>query len=64
VDFGGRLGRPEAVRRPSFEAWEGLSYFMPQTPGGDIFVSLCLSGGNLEMLREDEKFCSFGKFVG
>jgi hypothetical protein len=64
VDFGGRLGRPEAVRRPSFEAWEGLSYFVPQAPGGDIFVAVCLSDGDLEMLREDERFCSFGKFVG
>jgi len=64
IDFGGRLGVPEAVRRPSFEAWEGLSYFMPRTPSGDIFVAVCLNDGDLEMLREDKQFCSFGAFVG
>ena len=52
VDFGGSLGFPEAIRRPSFEAWEGLSYFMPWTPSGDIFVG------------EDKDFSSFGVFVG
>ena len=64
VDFGGRLGFPEAVRRPSFEAWEGLSYFMPRTPSGDIFVAVCLNDGDLKMLREDKEFCDFGVFVG
>lgn len=64
VDFGGRLGFPEAVRRPSFEAWEGLSYFMPRTPRGDIFVAVCLNDGDLKMLREDKEFCDFGFFVG
>lgn len=64
VDFGGRLGLPEAVRRPSFEAWEGLSYFMPRTRSGDIFVAVCLNDSDLERLREDKQFCSFGAFVG
>lgn len=64
IDFGGRLGVPEAVRRPSFEAWEGLSYFMPRTPSGDIFVAVCFNDVDLEMLREDKQFCSFGAFVG
>jgi hypothetical protein len=64
VNFGGRLGRPEAVRRPSFEAWEGLSYFMPRTLSGDIFVAVCLNDSDLERLREDKQFCSFGAFVG
>lgn len=64
VNFGGRLGVPEAVRRPSFEAWEGLSYFLPRTRSGDIFVAVCLNDGDLGMLREDKEFCSFGAFVG
>ncbi|GAB7335216.1 hypothetical protein MBLNU13_g07636t1 [Cladosporium sp. NU13] len=64
VDFGGCLGVPEVVRRPSFEAWEGLSYFMPRTPSGDIFVAVCLNDGDLERLREDKEFCNFGAFVG
>ena len=64
VDFGDRLGFPEAVRRPSFEAWEGLSYFMPRTRNGDIFVAVCLNDGDLGMLREDKEFCGFGAFIG
>lgn len=64
VDFGGMLGFPEAVRRPSFEAWEGLSYFMPRTRSGNIFLAVCLSDGDIEMLKEDKEFCRFGAFIG
>jgi len=64
LGFGDRLGKPEAVRRPSFEAWEGLAYFMPKDRNGGIVVAICLQEDDLTRLRHDEAFSSFSTYIG
>jgi len=64
LNFGGQLGSPDAVRRPSFEAWEGLAYLMPKARDGELAVSLCLRGDDVTKLRSDEYFSSFAEFIG
>ena len=64
LDFGGVFGRPEAVRRPSFEAWEGLVYFLPKKEDGEVAVAICLRDGDLQRLRGDERFGVWGEWVG
>lgn len=63
-DFGGLLGKPEAVRRPRFDAWEGLAYMMPRTLDGEIVVALCLRSDDLEALKTDEMFGKYAKYIG
>lgn len=63
-DFGGILGRAEAIRRPSFEGWEGLAYMMPRTLSGEIAVALCLRPEDLEALKRDREFARWGRYVG
>ncbi|KAF2112576.1 transferase family-domain-containing protein [Lophiotrema nucula] len=63
-DFGGVLQKPEAVRRPNFEGWEGLAYFMPRRLDGEIAVALNLRNDDLERLRLDEEFGKYGRYVG
>ncbi|KAJ4346534.1 uncharacterized protein N0V89_010465 [Didymosphaeria variabile] len=63
-DFGGVLGKPEAVRRPNFEGWEGLSYFMPKSRDGEIAVAVCLRDEELRFLQIDEEFSRFARYVG
>lgn len=63
-DFGSVLGKPIAVRRPAFEAWEGLAYMMPKKPDGEIAVALCLRREDIEVLRADGQFGSYATFVG
>lgn len=36
------LGKPEAVRRPSFTPVEGLGYLMPRSAAGEMPIGLCL----------------------
>ena len=64
LDFG--FGQPEAVRRPRFTdgAREGLVYFLPRTPDGEIVVGISLREEDLELLKSDEVFRRYGKFVG
>lgn len=64
LDFGPPLGKPEAVRRPAFDAWEGLAYTMPKTLDGRIAVALCLRVADLEALRQDVMFTQHGTFIG
>jgi len=63
-DFGGLLGKPMAVRRPRFEAWEGLAYLIPKTLDGEIVLALCLREEDLENLKVDSEFGKFGTYIG
>lgn len=60
LNFGGLLGKSIAVRRPGFEAWEGLGYFIPKSLDGEIVVALCLRGEDMENLKADSEFGKFG----
>lgn len=63
-NFGGVLGKADAVRRPAFEAWEGLVYLMPKDSDGSIAVALCLRGEDFERLRNDSVFSEYFTYVG
>lgn len=63
-DFGGPLGKPEAVRRPRFEAWEGLAYMMPKTLDGEIVVALCLRTEDLQVLKTNDLFSQYARYIG
>ncbi|KAK6839132.1 Trichothecene 3-O-acetyltransferase [Apiospora arundinis] len=58
------LGPPEAVRRPRFDAFQGLVYLLPKRPDGEIGVAVCLSEDDMQRLREDTGFIKFAKLVG
>jgi hypothetical protein len=64
LDFGSNLGKAEAVRRPRFEAWEGLAYLLPKRLDREIAVAVCLGEEDLERLRSDAEFAKFGKYIG
>lgn len=64
LDFSLGLGKPEAVRRPRFDAFESLGYLMPKTLNGEITVGICLREEDLERLRGDEEFGTYAVFVG
>ncbi|KAL2860956.1 uncharacterized protein BJX67DRAFT_386187 [Aspergillus lucknowensis] len=68
LDFGSGsgLGRPDAVRRPSFTAGarEGLVYFLPRAADGSIVVGVCLRAGDMQWLRGDEAIARFGAYIG
>jgi hypothetical protein len=63
-DFNFGLGKPEAVRRPQFDPFEGLIYLMPKTPDGEISVSICLRDEDLERLKADGEFVKYGRYIG
>lgn len=63
-DFGGPLGTPEAVRRPSFGGWSGLAYLMPKGKNGEIAAALCLGEVDIKALVSNEEFGRFGKHIG
>jgi hypothetical protein len=54
-DFGGILGRAEAVRRTRSHVTEGLGYLMPRTREGEVGFVICLSEVDLAALRKDEE---------
>ncbi|KAE8155152.1 transferase family-domain-containing protein [Aspergillus avenaceus] len=54
LDFGLGLGEPEAVRRPQFAPVEGLVYFMPRRPDGEIVVGVSLSVDDMWRFVADE----------
>ncbi|KAK8043466.1 hypothetical protein PG993_005896 [Apiospora rasikravindrae] len=64
LDFGLGLGRPEAVRRPRFDAFQGLVYLMPKRPDGEVGVAVCLSEADMDRLKGDCEFMRFAKLVG
>lgn len=63
-DFGCCLGKPEAVRRPAFEAWEGLAFLMPKRIDGEIAAAVCLREEDTERLKADENFAKWVRWVG
>ncbi|KAI8634252.1 putative trichothecene 3-O-acetyltransferase [Xylariaceae sp. FL1651] len=64
LDFGLGLGKPQAVRRPRFDGFQGLVYFMPRTLDGDIGVAMCLNADDMEMLRADNEFSNYAIHTG
>ncbi|KAG6807697.1 hypothetical protein H0H92_006671, partial [Tricholoma furcatifolium] len=59
LDFGLGLGKPESVRRLSFdpvEGVEGLTYLMPRALDGEIAAAICLRDEDMEKLTVDEGF--------
>jgi hypothetical protein len=63
-DFGGVLGRAEAVRRTRSHVTEGLMYLMPKTPEGEVGLVACLSDLDMMALRQDGEFGRLAEFVG
>lgn len=59
LDFGLGLGVPEAVRRPSFDSFQGLVYLLPKSQDGEIGVAVCLSHDDMERLKADEHFTRY-----
>ena len=64
LDFGLGLGKPEAVRRPSFVPVESLFYLMPKRLDGEIVAMLCLREEDMDRLKADEEFVEYGVYVG
>lgn len=64
LDFNLGLGKPEAVRRPSFTPVESLLYLMPKSPNGDLAVQVCLSDEDWRRLRTDEEFMKYTTYLG
>lgn len=62
--FGNSLGKVEAVRRPRFEAWEGLAYLLPKRGDGEIAAAVCLREEDLGRLKNDGELRRWGVFVG
>jgi trichothecene 3-O-acetyltransferase len=63
-DFNLGLGKPEAVRRPQFIPYEGLIYFMPKRPDGEIVVGMCLRDEDIAWLKaDDDNFTGFVNFI-
>lgn len=64
LDFG--FGLPAAVRRPRFTdgSRDGLVYFLPKSLDDEIVVGVCLRYEDMERLKKDEEFLSFGTFLG
>ncbi|KAK7985776.1 trichothecene 3-O-acetyltransferase [Apiospora saccharicola] len=64
LDFGLGLGLPEAVRRPRFDAFQGLVYLLPKRPDGEVGAAVCLSEDDLQKLKDDRRFMQFARPVG
>ncbi|CAN6649118.1 trichothecene 3-O-acetyltransferase [Trichomonascus vanleenenianus] len=63
LDFGLQLGKPEAVRRPQFTPVESLMYLMPKKQDGEIAAAICLREEDLEIVKSDEQFIKYAKYV-
>ncbi|MCJ1267128.1 hypothetical protein MMC22_007013 [Lobaria immixta] len=63
-DFGGHLGKPEFVRRPTFAPLDGLVYIMPQNLTGDIDVAISLKDGDFERLKDDPVWRTYAEYIG
>jgi hypothetical protein len=64
LDFGLGLGKPEAVRRPRFDTFQGLVYLLPRSLVGEIGIAMCLSNTDLAKLTADELFTSYATYIG
>lgn len=63
-DFGLGLGKPQAVRRPSFVPVECLMYLMPKALNGDIVAEFSLRDEDMERLKRDEEFMNYARYIG
>ena len=63
LDIGPDLGKPEAARRPAFEAWESLVYLMPKKTDGEIAVAMCLKEEDVGRLNRDAELAKYAHFV-
>lgn len=63
-DFGGHLGNPEFVRRPTFGPLDGLVFIMPQNVAGDIDVAISLKDDDLERLKDDPVWRTYADYIG
>lgn len=63
-DFGLGLGRAEAVRLTDLMNHEGMMFFLPAEPSGDITIAMCLRDEDLVRLRADELFAQHGRYLG
>ena len=64
LDFNLGLGFPESVRRPRFDAFEGLMYLMPMDKRGGIDTAICLRDEDLDGLRGDREFGGYAEWIG
>lgn len=64
LDFNLGLGKPEAVRRPSFVPFESLIYLMPRSPNGEMTVAICLRDEDWKRLKVDEEFTKYARYAG
>ena len=64
LDFGLPSRHPAFVRRPNFDALEGLCYFMPKSVDGGIDVALALSEQDWEVLERDGEWSSKALLIG
>ncbi|KAF9970473.1 hypothetical protein BGZ73_006814 [Actinomortierella ambigua] len=65
LDYNLGLGKPVAVRRPTWTpATENLAYFMPTAPNGDIVVAFCLRDEDMVNLRADAEFNKYATYIG
>ncbi|CAL5869084.1 uncharacterized protein PFLUO_LOCUS3312 [Penicillium psychrofluorescens] len=60
----GLLGKPAVVRRPTSKPVQSLLYFLPQTQQGDIDVLLCLTDEEIVMLKKDEEWSKYARYIG
>ncbi|KAJ5233769.1 uncharacterized protein N7469_005535 [Penicillium citrinum] len=62
-DYNIGLGRPDAVRRPIFPAFERLIYLMPRLTSGGLTVQICLRDGDWAHLKRDAEFNLFATYI-
>ncbi|KAL8692495.1 MAG: hypothetical protein Q9218_002498 [Villophora microphyllina] len=62
--FGGVLGKPEFLRRPTGEPWRGVCYVMPKGPDGSIDLLISLTDEEMKRLREEEEVRAVAEFIG
>ncbi|EEP82064.1 hypothetical protein UREG_06929 [Uncinocarpus reesii 1704] len=64
LDFNLGLDKPEAVRRPRLDPFDGLIYLMPKSRDGEIAVAIGLRDEDLDRLKADEEFNKYGRYIG
>ena len=62
--FGPLLVMPEFVRRPRLTPCEGLVYFMPKHPNGNIDLAIASRESDLNELKADVDWMSYADFIG
>lgn len=59
LDFNLGLGKPVAVRRPTFIPCTGLIYFLPKRGDGQINVAMSLRNDDLAQLKSDKELLQY-----